>query len=338
MKSLVLILCLPFCLHSLPPAYVWSLGFCECADVKPKKRDFEGWMNCMEDRYVYQPKHYIQSIYEGSIVWIKADWFLAFVQDVLPRVKVPFILIVGATDATFYQDYPEKQALIKAIESPLLIHLFIQNCAYTHKKITQIPIGIDLHTSVYWPERHGSNKTLLPMQQLKELESICSSLKPTEDRPIKSICDFAFNDSMHGKYQRHLDFHEDRKTIWSILATKGFATHLSQKVSRKELWQLKGGCAFDISPPGNGVDCHRTWESLALGCIVIIKDSFLNPLFEDLPVVIVKSWSDISEQSLHQWKDAFKGAFTQPKYRKKLLQSTWNELIREKQREYLLKS
>ena len=31
---------------------------------------------------------------------------------------------------------------------------------------------------------------------------------------------------------------------------------------------------FVISPPGNGIDCHRNWEALYLGCIPIVLDSF----------------------------------------------------------------
>jgi hypothetical protein len=60
---------------------------------------------------------------------------------------------------------------------------------------------------------------------------------------------------------------------------------------------------YVISPHGNGLDCHRTWEALVLGCIPILKTSPLDPLFEGLPVLIVKEWSDITQELL----DTFKG-------------------------------
>jgi hypothetical protein len=56
--------------------------------------------------------------------------------------------------------------------------------------------------------------------------------------------------------------------------------------------------AFVVSPHGNGLDCHRTWEALCLGCIPIVKTSGLDPLFEDLPVWIVNSWSDVTEENM----------------------------------------
>ena len=35
-----------------------------------------------------------------------------------------------------------------------------------------------------------------------------------------------------------------------------------------------------------------------LGCIVVVKSSTLDPLYEGLPVVIVKHWSDVTQELL----------------------------------------
>ncbi|MEM7294430.1 MAG: hypothetical protein AAF420_13705, partial [Pseudomonadota bacterium] len=81
----------------------------------------------------------------------------------------------------------------------------------------------------------------------------------------------------------------------------------SQFVSREESWQSLSRHAFVVSPHGNGLDCHRTWEALSLGCIPIVKRSALSPLFDDLPVLIVEDWRDVSEQLLNQTIEAFCG-------------------------------
>jgi len=54
---------------------------------------------------------------------------------------------------------------------------------------------------------------------------------------------------------------------------------------------------FGLSPPGNGNDCHRTWEMLMFGMIPIVKSSKMDLLYSkfDLPVVIVKNWKDICD-------------------------------------------
>ena len=85
-------------IHGILSAYpaslsVWSLGFCEYADVKPVEREFEGWMGFSDDRYLFDKHHYLREIKEGSIVWIKADWLYAFVAKVLPQLKHKIILV-----------------------------------------------------------------------------------------------------------------------------------------------------------------------------------------------------------------------------------------------------
>ena len=76
---------------------------------------------------------------------------------------------------------------------------------------------------------------------------------------------------------------------------------------------------YVISPHGNGLDCHRTWESLALGCIPIIKTSPLDRMFEGLPVLIVKNWSDITQELLNTFEPS--GNLD------KLRLNYWNELL-----------
>jgi hypothetical protein len=57
---------------------------------------------------------------------------------------------------------------------------------------------------------------------------------------------------------------------------------------------------FVISPFGTGLDCYRTWEALALGCIPIVQTSPLDCLYEGLPVLIVDEWSQVTEAFLNQ--------------------------------------
>jgi hypothetical protein len=55
---------------------------------------------------------------------------------------------------------------------------------------------------------------------------------------------------------------------------------------------------FVISPEGAGMDCHRTWEAILLGCIPIIKRNPITPLVENLPVLIVEDWSQVSKNTM----------------------------------------
>lgn len=51
---------------------------------------------------------------------------------------------------------------------------------------------------------------------------------------------------------------------------------------------------FVLSPVGNGVDSHRTWEALLAGSIPIVESSVRDSMYEGLPVLIVQSWSELS--------------------------------------------
>ena len=55
---------------------------------------------------------------------------------------------------------------------------------------------------------------------------------------------------------------------------------------------------FVLSPLGWETDCVRTWEALALDCIPIVEHTFLDPMFEGLPVVMVHDWDEIDQPFL----------------------------------------
>jgi hypothetical protein len=90
-----------------------------------------------------------------------------------------------------------------------------------------------------------------------------------------------------------------------------------------------------LSPRGNGLDCHRTWEAFYLDIIPIVWNSTLNPLFVDLPVIILNDWRDITEQFLRtKLNEIAKKKIKSPSvYRfDKLRFSYWRSLILNKSR------
>jgi hypothetical protein len=68
---------------------------------------------------------------------------------------------------------------------------------------------------------------------------------------------------------------------------------------------------FVICPRGNGVDTHRTWETLYMGSIPIEKKNINNQFYTDLPICFVNYWEEVTEEFLEieyarikgkQWK------------------------------------
>ena len=58
---------------------------------------------------------------------------------------------------------------------------------------------------------------------------------------------------------------------------------------------------FIISPPGNGIDCHRTWEALYLGCYPIVIKNMIYDDWKELPIIQVSNYSEVSEDFLEYY-------------------------------------
>ena len=90
------------------------------------------------------------------------------------------------------------------------------------------------------------------------------------------------------------------------------------------MWRRRGEFAFVLSPPGNGLDCHRTWEALALGHIVLVPSSSLDRLYSELPVILLHRWDEITPENLGNWLSLYKH---RPGTAEKLTSAYWvNEM------------
>lgn len=68
--------------------------------------------------------------------------------------------------------------------------------------------------------------------------------------------------------------------------------HVSDYVSPRKYHAALQESYFSLSPPGNGPDCHRTWESIYLGCIPIVLDRAWPFRDMNLPVLVATDWNE----------------------------------------------
>ena len=67
---------------------------------------------------------------------------------------------------------------------------------------------------------------------------------------------------------------------------------------RKEYRDVLKQTCFVISPPGNGPDCHRTWEAIYMGAVpVVLKEHLGRSLWEGMPILAVDSYHDFVHMS-----------------------------------------
>lgn len=318
------------CLSSLDAKPIWNLGLAMDCDVTPFRTLPPNYQTSPTPQYAY-PENYIKGVKEGDIIWLQTHQVARFVFKVLPYIQTHFFLYINDGDRTFPASYRTAFDVDALIRDPRVIHIFGQNVDYSGRdgKVSGIPIGVDFHTVAHSSLcRHFGETRQTVEEQMHLLEDLLATLKPTSERIPKAYVDFHLNN-------RGNVFGESRAQIFQRIYPSGVIDFPQNRIPRHELWAAKGQYAFSISPHGAGLDCHRTWEDLLLGCIVIVKTSPLDPLYEGLPVVIVKDWSEITRSNLNKWLKRYGDAFTNPRYRERLTHEYWMNVMRAKQRQYL---
>jgi len=104
---------------------------------------------------------------------------------------------------------------------------------------------------------------------------------------------------------------------------------INQQVTQSDYYDQLTDHKFCVSPPGTGVDCHRTWECLYLGVIPIIQsDKDLDPIYERLPVLIVDDWDKLTKKYLQKKYKLITERLKKGYYDLELLEGGyWTELI-----------
>ena len=243
----------------------------------------------------------------GSILHVCPQALPKFVSIILPTIKTRFKLITNNSDCTLPKDFQTESDAI--LNNEYLIHWFSQNWVGNHPKVTRIPIGLDYHSMrphenerkrMIWESKRnhiwGIKKQ--PIEQEHELLYIKDGSRPFCDREIKAYANFQF--LMTTRYGK-----SDRPDAYNTIP-KELVFYEPTKATRDICWKNMVKYAFVVSPHGNGLDCHRTWEALALGCIPIMKSSGIDPLFDELPVWIVHNWNEVTLENMKRKVDEFK--------------------------------
>ena len=227
---------------------------------------------------------------DGETIYINTTAIPNFVTNYLPNIKYKFVLVSGDTDAGIPDDYVNETKII--LDNPLLLKWYAQNCVLITDKLKQLPIGLDLHTLT-------KNPLWGPLQKVSEqIDDIKMIQKINITKKNKCYSNFHF--------QMDTKFGYDRIDAKNKIPNE-LMYYEPTKVPRIDSWKKMIEYKYVISPLGNGLDCHRTWEAIILGCIPIVKKSGLDPMYEGLPVLIVNDWSDVTQDLLDNYKPDYSG-------------------------------
>lgn len=190
-------------------------------------------------------------------------------------------LYVGSTDWTFPTQYNPK--LVEDIYQKYE-RIFAQNLcrssltAAQSAKTVALPIGLPFHD-------HGDPKLRRHWTRSSWQQYQARLVHIYDTAPISRIPKVLITWHKNDHKSRHSPPYRSRKTIYRQAQT---SPELYAFVSgdRNLVWETMAQYAFVYSPIGNGYDCYRTWEALALGCIVIAQDNpTVREFIDDYPIV-----------------------------------------------------
>lgn len=156
---------------------------------------------------------------------------------------------------------------------------FAQNVNYKHSNLIPLPIGLENHEG---PSKGGSI-------DLNVLEQYNINEKYNKNNLLYS------NFNIYN--------HRDRIKWANQIKISNLELVNNRKSFENYIQDLKYSY-FCSSPRGNGIDCHRTWESLYYDCIPIVPKHFIYDSFE-APIIQIEKESVLTLDFLNNMKKEY---------------------------------
>lgn len=103
-----------------------------------------------------------------------------------------------------------------------------------------------------------------------------------------------------------------REPLAEELRSSRFGWHPT-RINRSQYRLLLLETMLILSPPGNGMDCHRTWEALYLGAVpVVLEGCLASSLLEDLPIIAVNSFAEFLELGDAELRETYRSTARRP--------------------------
>lgn len=151
---------------------------------------------------------------------------------------------------------------------------FAQNVDVKHPRIFSLPIGLE--NSEWFPELNKLNTILEYKEKYTGIKDI--------------ICVAEFNPRTHNRRLEVFKYYNDQDWCVTNPTVNGLSFDLYVENMVRSY--------FCISPRGNGIDTHRTWEAMYCGCIPIVERCINTDFYNDFPMLIVEDLTKITYDML----------------------------------------
>lgn len=229
---------------------------------------------------------------QNAIIFCKTD-YLNLLFDYIRFSPYKYILI------THMSDYPIDLNIF-SLKPNCVKKWFAENAIHLHSDLISLPIGLENH--------EGSSKGYFTNHKWY-IDNIDKLRKNKKDRKTL-YCNWNINNNMVYRKDIIPKLQTNLEYLWECKLS--FETYCENMSKYK----------FVISPPGNGPDCHRTWEALYMGCIpIVIKNRIYREY--NLPILQVNDYSEVTYELLER--------FLEKKINKEMMfMSYWKNKILEK--------
>jgi len=190
---------------------------------------------------------------------------------------------------------------------PVSIRIFVQNNEYDHPKVHIMPIGIRDCGSVV-PMHRRFDHSCLYEKGVSMLRTAAAGV----ERPIK--CLLCFSVWTHPTRQECYDLFTGASFVYNLNdadtdahadndADANAPANPFEKVPAVVVYDKTLESRYALCPRGCGVDTHRFYECIYLGCVPIVVrthtvfDRLYHPV-TGFPCLVVERWADVTEELL----------------------------------------
>jgi hypothetical protein len=201
-------------------------------------------------------------VQKSKTIFVNTWTLNKFFRTIFPLLTGEYIFISHNSDISFTEEYAHY------LNEDKVLCWYSQNISIKHPKLFAIPIGI--------------------ANQQYEHGNIDLLSKVLEGKYLKTNLVF-----------KNFDVHTNLGARSQIdLITRQNNILMSPRTDQTNYLTSIAKSFFCISPPGNGVDCHRVWECLYLKTVPVIRWDVCYEQFKHLPILFIDDWCKVTKEFL----------------------------------------
>lgn len=224
----------------------------------------------MADLQILKPSFIdYNDIYKAKTIFCKTD-FLNQLFHLIENNEHNYNLITGMSDRCI--DY---QRFIKRPNN--ISKWYAVNAVYKNDNLIPIPLGIENHK--HWVKGKSTDHEWLN----DNIDRLFAKPKNTK--------------TLYCNWSTHTN--NGRKSVLKLINYPYKMNRVDSRLPYKEYCEEMADYKYVVCPWGNGIDTHRIWEALYMGCIPITINSYVFSTYQ-LPIMQITSWSEITSDFLQE--------------------------------------